>query len=292
MTYTPWLRKLGLKDVYLASAAGYYKLDDQQAISGSLKYFSLGNMQMTDYSGNDLYTTNPREFSVDAGYSRKLSDNLSLGLALRYIHSNLGGNAGTGDNSFKPGNAFAGDLGLYYSKVSEVKSGWSAGAAITNLGSKISYTSAADQKNFLPANIGVGAGYTWVNGDQHRFSLNGEINKLLVPVLAVDATEEEYRKYNEDGLLSSLANSFDNKAMAYSAGAEYVYDKTFALRAGYYSDSRSLGKRNYFTAGAGINYNFLGFNFSYLVPSGKGANVSPLANTVRFSLLINFAGEK
>ena len=290
VTYTPWLRKLGLHDVYLASMAGYYKIDENQAVSGSLKYFSLGNLQLTDHNGNDLYTSNPREFSIDAGYSRKLSDQFSLGGALRYIHSNLGGHATSGTSDFKPGNAFAADLGFYYSKATAEKGGWVAGVAITNLGSKISYSSAADQKSFLPANIGLGVGHSWIN-DQHQFSLNGEINKLLVPDLASDATEEDYRKYNQEGIVSSYFSSFSNKAMAYSVGAEYIYDKMFALRAGYYADSRSLGERHYLTAGAGINYSFLGFNFSYLVPSGSGVGVSPLANTVRFSLLMNISGK-
>ncbi len=290
VTYTPWLRKLGLHDVYLASMAGYYKIDENQAISGSLKYFSLGNLQLTDQNGNDLFTSNPREFSIDAGYSRKLSDQLSLGGALRYIHSNLGGHATSGSSDFKPGNAFSADLGLYYSRVTETKGGWVAGVALTNLGSKISYSSAADQKSFLPANIGVGLGHTWIN-DQHQLSLNGEANKLLVPDLASDATEEEYRKYNQEGIVSSYFSSFSNKAMAYSIGAEYIYDKQFAVRAGYYTDSRSMGERRYLTAGAGINYSFFGFNFSYLVPSGKGVGISPLANTVRFSLLLNLPGK-
>lgn len=292
MNYTPWLRKLGLRDVYLASLAGYYKIDENQSLSGSLKYFSLGNLQLTDNNGNDLYTSNPREYSIDGGYARKLSDRFSLGAALRYIHSNLGGNSTTGNGDYKPGNAFAADLGLYYTTVSEVKGGWSAGLAFTNIGTKISYSSAADQKNFLPANLGLGAGYTWITNDVHKLTLNGEINKLMVPELASGASDEDYRKYNKEGIISSYFSSMDNKAVAYNAGGEYTYDETFALRAGYYTDSRNLGSRHYITAGAGINYSFIKCNFSYLVPSGKGNNMSPLANTLRFSLIVNFTGEK
>ncbi|HMF71806.1 MAG TPA: type IX secretion system outer membrane channel protein PorV, partial [Flavitalea sp.] len=175
MTYTPWLRKLGLKDVYLASVAGYYKIDDDQAFSGSLRYFSLGNLQLTDYNGNDLSTANPRELSVDAGYSRKLSNHLSLGIALRYIHSNLDGEGTNGNTDYKAGNAFAADLGMYYTTVTESKGGWNFGAVLSNLGTKISYSSNADQKNFLPANVGVGAGYTWITNEIHKLSLNGEV---------------------------------------------------------------------------------------------------------------------
>lgn len=291
LNYTPWLRKLGLQDVYLASAAGYYKLDDNQVISGSLKYFSLGNIQLTDNNGSDISVERPREMSFDVGYSRKLSTRLALGMSLRYINSNLVGNVTTGSTTYKVGNAFAGDIGMYYTTIAEKGSGWTLGAALSNLGTKISYTTDANQKSFLPANIGVGAGYTWVTNEVHKISLNGEINKLLVPSPPVDGTEEDYKKYNQRGVVNGWMSSFDNKAIAYSAGGEYTYDGQFIVRAGYYTDSRTMGKRNYFTTGFGINYSMLGLNFSYLVPSGTGANVNPLANTVRFSLLI-YPGKK
>jgi len=286
MNYTPWLKKLGLQDVYLASLAGYYKLDETQAISGSLRYFSLGNIQLTDQNGNDLSVERPRETSVDFGYSRKLSERLALGVALRYINSNLVGNLNSGSGSYKAGNAVAGDIGLYYTTLGEKTNGVSFGAALSNLGSKIGYTSNADEKSFLPANFGVGAGYTWVTNEDHKLSVNGEINKLLVPAPPADATEEQYKEYNQRGVVNSWVSSFGNKAMAYSAGGEYTYLDQFIVRAGYYTDSRNLGKRSYFTTGLGINYNFLGINFSYLVPSGKNANINPLANTMRFSLLV------
>jgi hypothetical protein len=287
LNYTPWLKKLGLQDVYLASLAGYYKLDETQTISGSVRYFSLGNIQLTDNNGNDLYEERPRETSLDFGYSRKLSDRLALGVALRYINSNLVGRSADGSGSYKPGNAVAGDIGLYYTTQSEKSDGWSFGAALSNLGSKIGYTSNADEKSFLPANLGLGAGYTWVTNDVHKLSVNGEINKLLVPAPPADATEEQYKEYNKKGVVDGLVSSFGNKAMAYSAGGEYTYDEQFVLRAGYYTDSRNLGKRSYFTTGFGINYSVFGLNFSYLVPTGNGANVNPLANTMRFSLVIH-----
>jgi len=286
-TYTPWLRKVGLKDVYLASASGYYKLDEQQTVSGGLKYFSLGNIQMTDANGNDLTSQNPREFSIDAGYSRKLSDRLAIGLSLRYINSNLVGNSSMNGVNYKTGSGVAGDLGLYYTTARENNTGWSVGAVLSNLGTKIGYTTDADQKSFLPANFGIGAGYTWVTNEDHKISLTGEINKLLVPAPPADATEEEYQKYQQEAVVSSWLKSLDNKAIAYSAGGEYTYKDQFSVRAGYYTDSRAMGKRNYFTTGFGINYSMLGLNFSYLVPSGQGVNTNPLGNTIRFSLLIN-----
>ncbi|MGN6531058.1 MAG: type IX secretion system outer membrane channel protein PorV [Ginsengibacter sp.] len=286
MTYTPWLKNLGLNDVYLASLAGYYKLDENQAISGSFKYFSLGNLQLTDHNGNDLYTQKPREISVDAGYSRKLSERLSLGLEVRYINSNLVGNSTVNGVTYKTGNAFAADLGLYYTTVKETTGGWSAGAVFSNLGSKISYTSDAGQKSFLPANFGIGAGYTWITNEVHKISVNGEINKLLVAAPPGNGSEEEYRKYNEKGLLNSWVNSLGNKAVAYSAGCEYIYNNQFSARAGYYTDSRNMGKRNYFTTGVGIDYNMFGINFSYLIPSSKSVGLNPLSNTLRFSLVV------
>lgn len=291
-TYTPWLKDLGLKDVYLASLAAHYKLDEQQVISGSLRYFNLGSIQFTDASGNDLNKGNPREFSLDFGYSRKLADKLSLGIALRYIYSNLasGSSSSYGGGSYKAGYAFAGDIGLYYNAANDKGQGWSAGAVMSNLGSKISYSTIATQKNFIPANIGVGAGYTWITNEVHKIAVNGEVNKLLVP--AVTGTDSvAYAKYSNEGVVSGWMKSFSNNAMAYSAGVEYVYNEQFALRAGYYADSRTMGKRSYFTVGAGIHYNIIGLNFSYLLASGNGVSRNPLSNTIRIGLLFNIGGD-
>jgi hypothetical protein len=293
-TYTPWLKDLGLKDVYLASLAAHYKLDEQQVISGSLRYFNLGSIQFSDALGNELNKGNPREFSLDFGYSRKLADKLSLGVALRYIYSNLasGSSSPYGGGSYKAGNAFAGDVGLYYTTANDNGQGWNAGLVMSNLGSKISYTSDATQKNFIPANIGIGAGHTWVTNEVHKISLNGEINKLLVPAVPGAAADSaDFAKYNSDGVVDGWMKSFGNNAMAYSLGAEYFYNDQFALRAGYYADSRTMGRRSYFTMGLGINYNIIGLNFSYLLASGNGVNRNPLSNTMRIGLLFNIGGE-
>ncbi|MBX3256734.1 MAG: type IX secretion system outer membrane channel protein PorV [Chitinophagaceae bacterium] len=291
-TYTPWLKDLGLNDVYLASLAGFYKLDDQQAISASLRYFSLGRIQFTDANGNDLNEGRPRELGLDLGYSRKLSEKLSLGIALRYIYSNLAANAPSSGTAYKPGNAVSGDIGIYYNGANEEGQGWSIGAAFSNLGTKISYTSDAAQKNFIPANLGIGVGHTWVTNEVHKISLNGELNKLLVPAPpGQGSTATDYEKYNSEGVVSGWLKSFGNSAMAYSAGGEYTYNDQFALRLGYYADTRSMGKRSYFTAGVGINYSVMGLNFSYLLPSGNGVNRNPLSNTIRIGLVFNLGGE-
>jgi len=147
LNYTPWLKDLGLNDVYLASLAGYYKLDDNQAISGSLRYFSLGNITFTDFSGNTLSSYRPREFSFDLGYSIKLSDNMALGIAARYINSSLA--SGDVNNSgvvYKAGTSVAADLGLYYNGTQNNGSGFSWGISLANLGAKIGYTSDAKTK--------------------------------------------------------------------------------------------------------------------------------------------------
>ncbi|MFT4019569.1 MAG: type IX secretion system outer membrane channel protein PorV [Agriterribacter sp.] len=290
--YTPWLTDLGLKDVYLASLAGHYKLDEQQVISASLRYFSLGSIQFTDPSGNDLNQGRPREMGLDFGYSRKLSDKLSLGVALRYIYSNLAAGASSPyAGAYKAGNAVAGDVGLYYTTANEDGQGWHAGAVFSNFGSKIGYTTDAARKNYIPSNFGIGLGHTWVTNEVHKISINGEINKLLVPAPpGQDADSADYAKYNSDGVVAGWAKSFSSSAMAYSAGAEYWYNDQLALRAGYYADSRTMGKRSYFTLGVGINYNIIGLNFSYLLASGNGVNRNPLSNTVRFGLIFNIGG--
>ncbi|HEU4607271.1 MAG TPA: type IX secretion system outer membrane channel protein PorV, partial [Chitinophagaceae bacterium] len=157
LTYTPWLKDLGLNDVYLMALAGYYKLDDQQALTASVRYFSLGNITFSDYNGTILGDFKPREMGIDFGYSRKLSDKMGLGLALRYINSNLvGGGISQGGTSYKAGSAVSGDLSLFYTGVNDVGQGWNFGAAITNLGTKIGYTNDATQKDYIPANLSVG----------------------------------------------------------------------------------------------------------------------------------------
>lgn len=290
-TYTSWLRDLGLKDVYMAAIAGYYKPGDEQAFSASLRFFNLGNIEISDADGNDLGYQKSSEMGLDLGYSRKVSKDLSMGVALRYIYSNLAGSNSITGGSYKAGVAVAGDIGLFYSRAEITGKGWQAGLALTNLGSKIGYTSDATQKSYLPANLGLGAGYTWVFNEVHKIALHVEINKLLVPKLPSESDSAAFAKYNNEGVAGSWFKSFDNDAMAFSVGSEYVFHRLYAFRAGYYSDSRGMGKRNYFTTGLGINYGPFGLNFSYLVPSGNGITRNPLSNTLRFSLLYYIAKE-
>ncbi len=300
LTYTPWLKDLGLNDVYLLSFAGYYKLDDQQAISGSIRYFSLGNIQFTDIGGRELGTGRPREFGIDAGYSRKLSENLSLGIALRYIHSNLVGDYADQGNTYQAGNAVAGDLSLFYTAANEEGQGWNFGAALSNLGSKIGYTRDATQKDFIPANLGLGATYTKVFDEESRIQFGVDLHKLMVPSppkLTGDTREDSIKiaAYRSKPVVGSWLSSFGDapggfgnelREFQLSLGAEYAYNNQFFARAGYFYEDKSQGNRKYFTVGVGIKYNAIGLNFSYLVPSGAGINRNPLSNTLRFGLII------
>lgn len=299
VTYTPWLKDLGLNDVYLASLAGYYQLDETQAISGSLRYFSLGNIQFTDNLGNDLNTFRPREFAFDAGYSRKLSEVISLGVAIRYINSNLAGGQAVSGVSYKAGNAVAGDIGLYYTPQTEDGSGLSVGAAVTNLGSKISYTSDATQKDFIPANLTVGAVYTFVSNEVNKLSFGIDIHKLLVPTPPGLGDSLGLVNYRSKGVVGSWFSSLGDapggmkeefKEFYFSLGGEYTYNDQFSVRAGYFYENPDKGNRQFFSMGAGFKYNALGINLSYLIPSGSGVNRNPLSNTIRFSLVFDLSG--
>jgi hypothetical protein len=298
LTYTPWLKKI-VPDVYLASLAGYHKLDDNQAISASLRYFNLGQIQFTDNFGNPLQTFNPREFGIDVGYSRKLGDKTGFGVGLKYIYSNLAGGS-VGGNTYKAGTSVAGDLGFYHNGQNEAGQGWAFGVALTNLGAKISYTDNADQKDFIPANLGIGTTYTSVLDESNKVSFGVDINKLLVPTPPALGDSAGLVAYRQKSVVSSWFSSFGDapggfneelREFQISTGAEYWYANQFALRAGYFYENKTKGNRRYFTAGVGLKYNVFGLNFSYLIPTGSGINQNPLANTLRFSLVFDLSGE-
>lgn len=301
LTYTPWLKDLGLNDVYLLSFAGYYKLDELQALSASIRYFSLGNIQFTDGAGNDFGSGRPREFGIDAGYSRKISDKMGLGIALRYIHSNLVGDFADQGNTYQAGNAVAGDISFFYTGANEEGQGWNFGAALTNLGSKIGYTKDATQKDFIPANLGLGATYTKVFDETSKIQFGVDMHKLLVPTppsLTGDFSSDSAKisNYRNKPIVSSWMSSFGDapggfkeelKEFQFSLGAEYSYNDQFFARTGYFYEDKTKGNRKYFTVGVGIKYNVFGLNFSYLVPSGAGINRNPLSNTLRFGLILD-----
>ena len=299
LTYTPWLKDLGLNDVFIATVAGYHQIDELQAISGSMRYFNLGNIQFTDFAGNDLQQFRPREWSLDAGYSRKLSDQIGIGIALRFIYSNLA-NGTTNGVTYKPGTAVAGDVSFYYNGLNDVGTGFTAGAVMSNLGSKIAYTNDARGKDYIPANLGIGGMYTKAIDDVNSISFGIDINKLLVPTPPTDTSGAARDNYRNKSVAGSWFSSFGDapggfgeelKEFQISTGMEYSYNDQFFARAGYFYEAKTKGNRRFFSVGAGVKYNKLGFNFSYLVPTGQGINRNPLSNTTRFSLLFDLGGD-
>ena len=287
LTYTPWLRQF-VNDIYLASLSGYYKLDEDQAITTSLRYFSLGQIQFTNQQGQFIQNFNPREFAWNVGYARKLSDNFSIGLNLAYIYSNLAAGQQVNGVVIKAGNAAAGDLSLAYSK-NIGKDKWNWGITIANIGSKITYTQSAETKDFLPTNLGVGSGYTFNFDEFNKLTLIAEVNKLLVPT--PDSLGTFRQKSVPEGIFGSFGDAPEGgreelREISISAGAEYWYKNLLAIRAGYFNESRFKGNRRYLTAGLGIKYNVFGLNFSYLIPTSNQRN--PLDNTLRFSLVFDF----
>ncbi|MCB9082395.1 MAG: type IX secretion system outer membrane channel protein PorV [Lewinellaceae bacterium] len=301
-TYTPWLRSLGLNDVYLAYLTSYYKLSDLETVGFGLRYFSLGSIQFTDPNGMPLNTGRPNEFEVAAAYARQLSDRFSAALTAKFIYSNLAAGNLVNGEVIQPGIAGAADISMTYKApidMNNAESDLTIGLALTNIGSKITYTNSLF-RDFLPANFGLGAAWN-VNFDEYNsLTFTTDINKLLVPTpcqgLDCDQDNDGRPDYKDVSPISAIFSSWGDapegfseelKEFTYSIGAEYWYDKQFAVRAGYFTEHRQKGNRKFFTVGLGLKYNIFGLNFSYLVPTTNQRN--PLDNTLRFSLLFDFA---
>ncbi|MCO5229901.1 MAG: type IX secretion system outer membrane channel protein PorV [Chitinophagales bacterium] len=299
LSYTPWLKNLGISDIFLANAAGYYKIDELQTVHTSLRFFSLGNITFTDYLGNINGDYKPREFSFDAGYSRKLSDKFSLGTSIRYIHSNLAAGQEVNSTEVKAGKAVGVDLTTTYMQELKLKNDRkgivSAGLAISNIGSKISYTDDALNKDFIPTNLGIGAGFRFFPNDFNEIAFYADINKLLVPTPDTTKDENGNFLYKQKSPIAGIFSSFGDapggfkeemKEFMYSVGVEYWYDQQFGVRAGYFNEHALKGNRKYFTAGVSVKYSVFGLDFSYLVPTSSQRN--PLDNTFRFTLQFDF----
>lgn len=302
-TYTPWLRSIGLNDVYLAYLTGFKKINDLQTVGFGLRYFSLGSIQFTDPNGTPLNTGRPNEFELSGAYARKLSEKLSAAVTGKFIYSNLAAGNIVNGEVIEPGIAGAADFSMTYKtpiKVSKGESDLTIGLAITNIGSKITYTNSL-YRDFLPANFGLGGAWT-INFDTHNsLTFTTDINKMLVPTpcqgLDCDQDRDGRADYKDVSPVSAIFSSWADapeglseeiKEFTYSVGTEYWYDKQFAVRAGYFSEHRQKGNRKFFTVGLGLKYNLFGLNFSYLVPTTSRRN--PLDNTLRFSMLFNFNG--
>lgn len=304
-TYTPWLRALGLNDVYLAYLSGYYKIDDLQAVGFGLRYFSLGSIQFTDANGDPLVPGRPHEYEVTAAYARKLTENFSASLSAKFIYSNLAsGQQVDGGEIIEPGLAGAADISMTYKTPIDLPNSDSEltlGLALTNIGSKITYTN-SNIRDFLPANFGIGGAWTIEMDEYNTITFATDINKLMVPTPCQDSTCVDLDgngifDYREESSIGGIFSSFSDapegfseeiRELMYSFGVEYWYDNQFAVRAGYYNEHLQKGGRKFFTVGLGLKYNIFGLNFSYLVPTTNQRN--PLDNTLRFSLMFDFGG--
>lgn len=322
-TYTPWLRELGLTDVYLAYLSGYNKITDDQAIGFSLKFFSLGDINFTDINGNSTGSGRPREFELSGAYARKLGDNLSAAITGKYIYSNLASGQQVQGIDINTANAFAADISLtYQTEMGANDNEFTFATAISNLGSKVSYTNSANTKDFLPGNLGIGAAYKMNFDSYNSLTFALDINKLLVPtpqpfkIIENPGTENEreidnpefdvsgangggpdgigdYRqKSTFSGIFGSFADarggfSEELKELTYSLGVEYWYNNQFAVRTGYYFENELKGDRQYLTLGVGLKYNVAAINISYLIPTSNRR--SPLDNTLRFSFIFDAA---
>ena len=299
VSYSPWLRNL-VPDVSLAYVSYAHKLDDRNTFGASLRYFNLGSIEETDASQNSLGVYSPNEFSIDGSFARKFGNEFSLGLSLRYIHSSLFNGTFSGNQTVKPGNAVAADVSLYYTKPMQEfgkEATFSFGTNISNIGSKMSYTDNGT-KYFLPTNWRLGIANT-LNLDQYNqltFAL--DLNKLLVPTPPIRDADGNIIKGKDDnvsvpagifGSFTDAPNGFSEEMqeITISPGIEYWYNKVFALRAGYYYQNPNKGGLHYFTLGTGLRYDIFAFDFSYIAASQQN---SPLANTLRFTLMLNFGG--
>ncbi|MEX0813195.1 MAG: type IX secretion system outer membrane channel protein PorV [Chitinophagales bacterium] len=297
INYVPWLRSL-VKDIHMAHVTGYYKFKEDQAISASLKYFSLGQIQFTDINGNETGQFKPNEFAFDLGYSRLLGKGFSTGLALRFIYSNLAAGQVTSGVTAQPALGAAADITFYYEKdikVGDLNSKLSLGLVFNDIGSKITYTQST-VRDFIPMRMGLGGGYHIDVDDYNRISIVADAKKLLVPTPSdIDEDGNGIYDYREKSVPAGLFGSFADapgggqeelQEIYYSLGLEYWYDKQFAVRAGYFHENRFKGNRKFVTVGVGLRYSVFGIDFSYLVPTNAVRN--PLDNTFRFSLIFDF----
>ncbi len=289
VTYTPWLRDIA-QDVYLATLAGYHKIgDDQGVVSASLRYFNLGSIAFVDNSNQPLGTGRPREFAADLGYSRKITNTFGVGVALRYINSDLANGQSFNGVTYKAGTTVAGDFSIFNNGLDDNGQGYTWGISLSNLGGKIGYTDDANAKDFIPANLGIGGAYTWAFDETSKFTLGLEVNKLLVPSVPTytgDTTVDNasLAAYHNYSVFQSWFKSFKNDAYTGSIGAEYNYNNQFFARAGYFYEPKDQGDRTFFSAGVGLKYDSFGLDFSYLAPSGNGVTRNPLSNTLRFGI--------
>ncbi|AIG30174.1 type IX secretion system outer membrane channel protein PorV [Flavobacterium psychrophilum] len=319
VSYTPYLTAL-VNDISLGQLNYFNKINERSAIGTSLRYFSLGEIQLTDDQGNNKAIVKPNELALDLSYSLKLSEKFSMAVAGRYIRSSLKVSSETVDAS--AASTFAIDVAGYYQSdeiaYSDFNGRWRGGFNLQNIGPKLNYdgaTGAENNANFLPSNLRIGGGFDFILDDYNKISTNVEFSKLLVPtpqiVVPVDLNgdgdtsdqgengiAQANTNYKAIGWTSGIFKSFGDapggfseeiKEFTYAIGAEYWYQDSFAFRLGYFHESEEKGKRKYFTLGAGFKYNVVTLDVSYLFSASKVPN--PLENTLRFSLTFNFGDD-
>lgn len=295
ISISPWLRGLNVNDVYLAYGSGYYKINKQSAMGIGFTYFNLGSIQMTDNSGVNMGTLNPNEFAICPTYSRILSKNLSLGIGIKYFHSNLAGSfsGGTDATRARPANSVAVDMGMLYNKdlnLGGTPSQLSLAAVLSNMGPKISYTD-DNRRDFIPSTLRLGSGLTMELDPYNKVTFLVDIAKTLVPTPddTIVTTNNQTEIGWIEGMTQSLYKAPDGfkekmQELMIGGGVEYWYDNQFAVRGGYFHENKNKGNRRYFTAGVGIRYQTFGLDFAYLIPVQSN---HPLAETLRFSLLFD-----
>ena len=302
LNYTPWLRQL-VNDIDLAYVAGYYRIGDYSAISGSLRYFSLGEV-FTDYGQTDM-TVKPYEMSLDVAYSLMLSEHFSMAAALRWIYSDLRYDY---SEDSKPASAFAADLAMYYNRYVNLGSRecqLALGLNLSNIGSKISFYG-DEEAQFIPANMRLGASLLIPVDEWNRFTITADANKLLVPTVPAQEEGESHtdyqdrvrREYSDVSAISGIFKSFSDAPggfkeeldeIQWSVGAEYVYHDQFSLRAGYHHQAESKGNLKYFTVGGGFRMNVFSLDVGYVIST---ARTNPLDQTLRFTLAFDMDGIK
>lgn len=309
-TYTSWFPTLGVKDVYLGYLTGYKKIGERQTLGLGLRYFSLGDLQFVDSRGIALNTDAPREFEVAIAYARSLSKRLSLGITGKLISSNLAaGLQLPWGRIISPQTTGAADISIIYKMPVNIvrwKSGLQLGLALSNLGSKISYSRNAIDKDYLPANLGLGAAWEIQFDTYNSLTIAADLNKLMVPTpcpvptrSACDRNGNGRSDFREQSVISGIFNSFSDapagsneelRELMYATGLEYWYKKQYALRVGYFHENGTKGGRQYYTTGLGFKNRLFGVNFSYLIPANNQRN--PIDNTLRISLLFNLEAKE
>ncbi|MDB5005945.1 MAG: hypothetical protein JWQ84_3334 [Mucilaginibacter sp.] len=303
LSYSPWLRQLQ-PDISLSYLSYAHKVDERNSIGASLRYFNYGTVQLRDANQNDLGTYNPNEFEINGSFARKFGNDFSLALTAGFIHSNLSNSffaTGTGQQA-KAGNAVAAGVSFYYNKPLQEFGNdavFSFGTNMSNIGSKISYSNSGP-KYFLPANLKIGAANMINLDDYNQITITLDLNKLLVPTPPIRDANGNIIKGTDDnvsvpagifGSFTDAPNGFSEELqeITLSPAIEYWYNQLFAVRAGYFYQNANQGGAHYFTMGVGFKYSGYNFDFSYLAASQQN---SPLANTLRFTLIANFGGDK